>query len=294
MKANQPTTDAPAASPARRAAYLAWRVVRIPLIAYVVIVVIMMFLERSLLYPAPRYPVGNWAPSQFTPEEVELTSADGTKIHGWYFEHPQPRATILYLHGNGENVAHVGPLADYLRGDMRANVLAIDYRGYGKSEGKPYEQGLIDDGRAARAWLAERAGLAESEIVLMGRSLGGGVAVALAAELPARGLVLESTNSSLPETAGYHYPWLPVKLLMRNRFNSLERIASYEGPLLQSHSQHDEIVPYAFGAALFEAAPGENKKLLTFSGLGHNDPQPQEYYLELDAFLEALPPEARE
>ena len=152
---------------------------------------------------------------------------------------------------------------------MGAAVLVFDYRGYGKSEGKPDEPGVLADARAARTWLAEKAGVAENRIVLMGESLGGAVAVDLAAD-GARALILENTFSSMPDVAAYHYPWLPVRLLMRTQFNSVAKIRSYHGPLYQSHGDRDSIVPLQLARRLFDAA-NEPKRFLLVEGADHND-----------------------
>src|SRR5208283_3409033 len=114
------------------------------------------------------------------------------------------------------------------------SVLVFDYRGYGKSEGKPDEPGVLADARAARTWLAQKSGVAENRVVLMGESLGGAVAVDLAAD-GARALILENTFSSMADVAAFHYPWAPVRLLMRTQFNSAAKIRSYRGPVFQSH-----------------------------------------------------------
>ena len=130
------------------------------------------------------------------------------------------RATVLYCHGNGGNVAYWADAARSLHDRVGVSVMLFDYRGYGRSEGKPSEAGVLADARAARAWLAKRAGIAENQIVLMGRSLGGGVAVDLAAADGARALVLESTFTSMPDVARRCFRLLPVRLLMQTQFNS--------------------------------------------------------------------------
>jgi len=169
------------------------------------------------------------------------------------------------------------------------SVLIFDYRGYGKSEGKPSETGVLADGRAARAWLAEKEGVSESEIVLMGRSLGGAVAVDMAAKDGARALVLESTFSSVPDVAAYHYPWLPLRWVLRTRLDSAAKIGDYRGLLLQSHGDADSVVPYRLGQKLFQAA-NQPKSFVTIPGGDHNDAQPREYYHALIEFLDDLPP----
>ena len=220
-------------------------------------------------------------------EDAWFSAADGTKLHGWYLPHPRARAVVLFCHGNGGNITH---RADALRRLNRAgvSVLMFDYRGYGRSEGKPSEAGILADARAARAWLATRENIRESDIVMMGESLGGAAAVDLAARDGARALVLESTFSSLPDVGAYHYPWLPVRLLARTQLDSLSKIGNYQGPLLQVHGDQDTIVPIEFGRRLFEAA-NEPKQFLMLPGHDHNDTLPDTYYDALAEFIKRLP-----
>src|SRR5438876_9618046 len=137
------------------------------------VVLCMMLFERPLVFPAPHG--GDWNPTRFRYEDARFTAADGTNLHGWFLEQPGAREVVLYAHGNGENVAYVAPWLDLVRRDLGVSILVFDYRGYGQSEGRPDESGIIADARAARAWLARRTAKAESEIVLFGRSLGGAV-----------------------------------------------------------------------------------------------------------------------
>jgi uncharacterized protein len=167
-------------------------------------------------------------------------------------------------------------------------VLIFDYRGYGRSEGVPTEQGILADGRAARKWLATRVGVGESQIVMMGESLGGGVAVDLAAADGARGLILENTFSSLPDVAAAHYPWLPVHFLMRAQLNSAAKIPNYHGPLLQVHGDHDQVIPFALGKKLFDAA-NEPKQFIVIPNGDHNDPRTPAFLKAMDAFIDKLP-----
>ena len=131
-----------------------------------------------------RYPAGDWQPAGLAFEDAWFTAKDGTRLHGWYVPHPQPRAVVLFCHGNGGNVALWADVLRILHDRMGVTAMGFDYRGYGRSEGTPSEAGVLADARAARTWLAQRAGIAENQIVLMGRSLGGAVAVDLAAEAP--------------------------------------------------------------------------------------------------------------
>jgi fermentation-respiration switch protein FrsA (DUF1100 family) len=219
-------------------------------------------------------------------EDIWFESADGTQLHGWFVPHPQPRRAILYCHGNGEHIATNADLAVRLRDRLQASVFMFDYRGYGQSAGRPNEAGCIADGLAAQRWLADRMDIRPDEVVLIGRSLGGGVAVALAAEQGATALVLESTFSSLCDTAACRYPWLPVHWTMDNRYDSVERIRHYSGPLMQCHGTDDSIVPVELARRLFDASPSRMKKWLPFPGLGHNSDWPALYYTSLGGFLD--------
>jgi fermentation-respiration switch protein FrsA (DUF1100 family) len=246
-------------------------------------------LEQWLVFPAPRVNELDWQVTDLLYEDVYFDAADGTKLHGWYVPHPNPKAVVLYCHGNGEYVAQLAKRLKVLHERIGVTVFAWDYRGYGRSAGKPHEENLIADGRVALLWLANKVGLDPSNIVLIGRSLGGAVAVALAAEFNVRGLVLDRTFSVLTDAAAHNYPWLPVRLVMRNRFSSVERIKNYHGPLLQTHGTQDRIVPYMLGKKLFEAAPGKNKKFLTVEGGDHSGPLPGFCYDALVEFLDGLP-----
>ena len=210
-------------------------------------------LEKSIVFAPNRYPDGDWRPAGLAFEDAWFTAKDGTRLHGWYAPHEQPRAVVLYCHGNGGNVALWADVLRILHDRLGVTAMGFDYRGYGRSEGTPSEAGVLADARAARTWLAQRAGVAENQIVLMGRSLGGAVAVDLATD-GARGLVLESTFTSMPDVGQAMLPYLPVRLVMRTQFNSLAKIGKYHGPLLQSHGTGDRLIPYAMGRQLFAAA----------------------------------------
>ena len=257
-------------------------------IAYLLILLIMMWFETTLIFPRWAIAPGDWQPQGFAYEDVWFTSSDGTRLHGWYFERPGATTYVLYCHGNGEDVAGLGEYMDTLRDRHGVSLFAFDFRGYGRSEGRPEEGGIIADACAAQQWLAQRAGVSTTDIVLWGRSIGGAIAVQVAADYGARGLILERTFTSLPDVAARHYWWLPVRLLMRNRFDSLRRIGAYHGPLLQSHGTADEIVPYELGQQLFAAAAATPKQFVTMPDVTHNGPNDEDYYTELQRFLEQL------
>jgi fermentation-respiration switch protein FrsA (DUF1100 family) len=244
--------------------------------------------SRGIFQPA-RFPRGEWNQTAVVAQDAHFTAADGTKLHGWYVPHEKPNGHALLLHGNAGNVTLLAETLRILNRRHGLAVLALDYRGFGKSEGKPSEDGLYQDARAARRWLAQKEGIAEADVILMGTSIGGAVAVDLAARDGARGLVLANTLTSLPAVAQDQTPWLPMKWLVATRFDALSKIADYHGPVLISHGDADTIVPFKHGQALYDAAPGP-KRLVTVKGGGHNDPQPEEYRAALDDFLATLPP----
>jgi fermentation-respiration switch protein FrsA (DUF1100 family) len=243
----------------------------------------MRLMENSLIFFPMPYPAGLWELPATDVEDAWFTAADGRKLHGWYAPHEDPRAVLLFLHGNAGNITHRDDRLLAMR-RLRFSTLIFDYRGYGRSEGSPSEKGVLADARAARAWLASRAAVNEQDIVLWGESLGGAVAVDLAAKEGARGLILESTFTSLPDIAAHHYRWLPVRWLMRSRLDSLSLIGRYHGPLLWCHGEADEIVPLANGLRLFAAA-NEPKEAVRFPGGFHNGPPHPEDRPEFRAAL---------
>ncbi len=260
----------------------AWTVLRI----YLLLCLLMMLLERFLVFPASHD--GNWKPAGLKFEDVHFQSQDGVKLHGWFLEHPAPREVVLYAHGNGGNLSYRAGILERIRRELGVSIMIFDYRGYGKSEGSPDEAGILADARAARAWLALRTEKKEQDIVLLGRSLGGAVMVDLAARDGARALILESTFTALPDVAAYHYPWLPVRWIMRTRLNSLDKIRNYRGPVLQSHGSADRVVPLELGRRLFEAVPDPAKKFIEFPDLGHNQDDWQTNRLALEQFFDRL------
>ena len=268
------------------------RALQLGAILYVTIAVVLMLFEEKLIFPTPRVAASSWQLPEAC-EDVEFTSADGTQLHGWFFpaaaddgQTGNQSPCLLYSHGNGDCVAYLGDYANMLRTKYGLNVLIYDYRGYGKSDGHPTGTGVLADGKAACRWLADRCGVDAQQIIQMGRSLGGGVATHLAAE-GAGGLIVESSFSSITETAAHHYPWLPIRWMMRTKIDSMAAMAHYEGPLLQSHGTADSIVPFELGRKLYDAARGE-KEFMELPGLDHNDPQPREFYDALGRFLDRI------
>ena len=253
--------------------------IRTTVIAYVFIVVLAMIFEDKLIYFPSKDAVGA-SPG----EEVWLTAADGVKVHGWYFPHPQARASILHLHGNAGNLEDRRDLVRGLQ-KLGVNVLAIDFRGYGKSEGKPGEAGLYADSRAAYDWLLAKT--SADKIVVHGESLGAGPACELAATVPCGGLIVQSAFTSARDMAPRVLPIFP-KWLLRTRYDNLAKVARISCRKLFLHSRRDEIVPFDMGEQLFAAAV-EPKECEWFATAGHNDvsiSHPKKYYSRLAKFLE--------
>ncbi len=244
-------------------------------------------LVDSVLFHPDRYPVGHWEKDDPSIEDAWFESSSGQKLNGWFVEARNPRAVVLYTEGNGGNITNRRDLLELYRDKLHASILIFDYEGYGRSEGSPSQGAILDDARAARRWLAKRADVRENEIVLVGNSLGGSVAVDLAAKDGASGLVLENTFASLAELTESHFGRVASKLVTP-QLDSIAKIDEYHGPLLQTHGTKDTTVPFAQGQKLFEAA-NEPKKFVAIPDGGHDDGLTDEYVAELDKFLSSLP-----
>jgi fermentation-respiration switch protein FrsA (DUF1100 family) len=200
--------------------------------------------------------------------EVSLETADGITLRSWWLPPREGRPVIAYFHGNGGNIGH---RAIRVRRFAEAGLglLMLEYRGYGGNPGRPSEAGLFADARAALAFL-DRAGIPAGQVVLWGESLGSGVAVAMASEQPVGAVVLEASYTRLEDVAAMHYPAWLVRLALRDRFDSLSRIAAVKAPLLVLHGEQDTIIPVALGRALFAAANEPKEGWFAPQG-GHND-----------------------
>jgi fermentation-respiration switch protein FrsA (DUF1100 family) len=203
-------------------------------------------------------------------ENLRLQTEDGETLAAWWVPAPaeKTRGAVLLLHGNAGSIADRIMYLPHFHA-LGYAVLLVDYRGYGASSGKPSEQGTYLDAQAAWQWLTIGRGIKPGAIVVAGESLGGAVAAELAARMQPRALVLISTFTSVPDLGSEIYPWLPVRLISRYRYDTLAHLRNYRGPVLVAHSRDDEIVPFAHGERLIAAAPGE-KSMLEMRG-GHND-----------------------
>ena len=221
---------------------------------------------RALYYPI-RYPAGDWnAQRRLGAGDVWIKTSDGVKVHAWWIKAPHARFTTLYLHGNGGNITHREAIVPVIT-RAGSSLLLLDYRGYGRSEGRPSETGLYRDADAAYSWLIAQGAKAES-LIIHGESLGTAVAVDLAADHTCAGLVLASPFTSAQAVAGRVLPLLGPMLV--RSYNSARKIKSVHCPILVLHGDRDEIIDFAFGRELFEAAP-EPKWFWEVHGAAHND-----------------------
>lgn len=219
-------------------------------------------------------------------ESVTLETVDGETLYGWWIPHQRARAVVLFHHGNAGNISH---RLESLRifHDLGLSVLIYDYRGYGRSTGKPSESGLARDAEGAWNWLVEERGIAPESIVLFGRSMGAAVAARLARDVGAAGLIVESAFTSVPDIGAELYWWLPVRWLSRLQFATADYVADARMPVLVIHSSEDEIIAFEHARRIHEAAP-EPKTLLEIHG-DHNTGfliSGERYRNGLDAFLD--------
>ena len=204
-------------------------------------------------------------------EDIVFTTSDGVRLHGWFVPHRDAHSTLVWFHGNAGNISHRVENIKLLHELVRVNVFIFDYRGYGRSEGRPSEEGTYLDGEAALALIGNKLGDEKrKKIVLFGRSLGAAIATEMATRVDSQALILESPFVSIAEMARSMLPFLPIGPFLKTRYDVREKIKKTRLPLLVLHGDRDEIVPIEQGKKVFDAAP-EPKKFFTITGAGHND-----------------------
>lgn len=272
-----------------KARSMLWSVLQIALLAYLGLMGLLYFQQSSLVF-LPEMDRGHRASPAaiglpFT--GLKLATADGETLDGWFVPaQRETRGLVIIFHGNAGNIAH---RLDYLRmfHDLGLATLIIDYRGYGLSSGSPSEQGTYRDADAAWLHATQALGFSSDRIVLFGESLGGGVAAQLAAKQRPAALVLASTFTSVPDMGADLYPMLPIRLLAHIRYETLAKLSQISCPLLVIHSRNDDIIPFAHGRRLFEAARPP-KQFLEIEG-GHNEGfvfTRENWVRQLDGFLQ--------
>lgn len=200
-------------------------------------------------------------------EEIFFHAADGVRLHGWFFPasagSPRAHQVLLLCHGNAGNISH---RLRYYRAwlELGVNVFTFDYRGYGRSDGRPAEEGTYRDAQAAVGWLRGKS-FTPSNIIVMGKSLGGGVASELMLREPLGGLILQSTFTSIPDIGAELYPWLPVHRLHRIKYDTVNRLPKINVPVLVAHSRRDDLIGFHHAERNFKTA-NEPKQLLEIGG----------------------------
>jgi pimeloyl-ACP methyl ester carboxylesterase len=277
-----------------------WRLVRIMLLLVAGLMVVIMALEDRLIYFPSKYPDGFWNVDNIPAREGEVVpkiedcyfdTGDGVRLHGWLcsphrktggsFVQVPAEMVLLWFHGNAGNISY---RYDMIRAMMElpVRVFIIDYRGYGRSEGKPSEKGLYLDARAAWGYLIDNRGIPAERIIIFGKSLGGAPAIDLASQVEAGGLIVQSSFTSAADMASAVLPFYPHALL-HTKMDSVSKIARVHCPKLFIHSTADEVVPYKLGRRLYEAAP-EPKQFYEVQGAPHNST----YIVGGKAYFDAL------
>jgi uncharacterized protein len=228
--------------------------------------------EHSQVYHPDRYLLTAGAELGRPFEDVYFETNDGVKLNGWLFpaetNSPRARLAVLFCHGNAGNIGHrLDACAALL--ETGVNVFVFDYRGFGRSEGRPTEEGTYCDARAAYRWLQAR-GISGRNIIAFGESLGGGVVSELTLREPLGGLVLESAFTSIPDIGAEVFPWLPVRRLAKIKYDTLAKLPRIEIPVLVMHSRADELIRFRHAERNFAAA-NEPKLLWELKG-DHNHP----------------------
>ena len=248
-----------------------WKLLVYAIAAYIVFGMYIYFMQSRLIF----YPDMLGRNLVATPESIglayqniEFVTEDNIKLHGWFIPDKEAKATLLFFHGNVGNISHRLNLIKFFH-QMELNVFIIDYRGYGKSEGKITEEGTYKDAEAAWTYLRQIQHIREKQIIIFGRSLGASIATWLASRHTPAALIIESGFSSAVSMGQRLYPFLPVRWLTQFKYNTLQYVKTVSCPVMVAHSRNDEIIPYDEGRKIFEAAP-EPKKFFEMRG-GHND-----------------------
>lgn len=261
-----------------------YRTLRLFLIAYATVLGALLIFETALVYPGAymkRRP--QWEePEGSSLETPVYETSDGVKLQGLLVHRGPDKPVVVFFHGNAEKAAWQGSFLRSVSNHLDANVLAAEFRGFVGDTPKPNEAGVLLDCQAARKYMMERYNVRADQIILYGRSLGGGCAVAMAADGGAKALVLERTFDQLVNVAASKFWFVPVKTLMRNRYNSVKRLEKYEGPIIQLHGESDRLIPISHAKLLHESATNnEVKHFISVPGLGHNGALSEATFAEL-------------
>ena len=245
----------------------------IPLaIAYAAILLLVWLFGDTLIY-FPNYPgrmTGDWHPEGLPIQEAWLRTADGVKLHSWWIPAEGVQFTFLVFHGNAANIANRTALYHFLR-DLPANILAVEYRGYGRSEGQPSEDGLYHDAEAAWEYAVHNLGISPNRVISFGASMGTAVAVDLAAKRDVAGVVLVAPFASSKAVARRLYRFLPGSgFVVRSKFDTAAKLTRVRAPIFIAHCTGDTVLPFALGEEVYRLA-GEPKTFLRVEGTCHEE-----------------------
>ena len=247
------------------------------------------FLDQMFVFHPSPWINRDWAGASRLPlQDIRFKSADGVNLFGWYVESRGSAGMLLWCHGNAGNIIHrLDNLAQLYR--VGLSVFIFDYRGYGRSEGKPSEEGLYQDAFAAYGYLTRTRGIRADHLVIFGRSLGAAVAGTVASQRPAAGLILESAFPSVEAVAKAQLG-VPAHWLLHSRFRLIDRLRDIRVPILMLHGDRDEIVPIALGRQVYEAASSQ-KSFYVIPGAEHNNTYVvggKPYLLRFKSFVEEV------
>lgn len=243
---------------------------------FYILAMIAIYFAQSLFIYAPDIPTRELLSTPLDVdlhyEEIILTTEDNEKIHAWFIPNDSSRQwadkTVLFFHGNAGNISQrLETIQIYHQ--LGLNFFIIDYRGFGQSTGKPSEKGIYLDAAAAWDYLVHERKIKPDEIIVAGRSLGGGVASELAKNVTPAMLILESTFISMPEVSKLHYPFMPTGLIMKDKYATLNKLANITCPIVVAHSKNDEVIPFTHAEKIFQRA-SEPKQFIELRG-GHGN-----------------------
>jgi fermentation-respiration switch protein FrsA (DUF1100 family) len=261
-------------------------------IGYILLLLLVRIFEARLIF-FPNYPdrlAGDWHPRNLAVQDIWLNASDGTKLHGWWIPNEKAKFTFLAFHGNAGNIADRAPIYEFLR-DAPGNVLAVEYRGYGNSEGKPSEAGIYRDADAGYQYLINVKRIDPKSIISFGQSLGTAVAVHLAAQHQVGAVVLEAPFPSATRLAKVIFRFLPgSSLLVRGQFDTQTRLQEISVPILIVHCRQDPVLPFEFGQEVYATA-NEPKTFFEINGSCHEEASiiaPEKYRAALQNFLNSV------
>ena len=272
------------------------RVIYIPIALLVVLLLLSLgcadrFARMMLFHPtklAEELPQGTF-------REAFFQNSKNQTLHGVFFPYQEinpdgtPLGTILYFHGNADNIIRLLGWAEQMRSDFRCNVFIFSYAGYGKSEGRPTAPGVLDDGLAALNHLIYQEGIPVNQIILYGFSLGGAVAIDLASKHEVKALIVESSFTSLSEMGRKIFPFFPAEYFLWEQLASIDKIGNVRSPVFISHGRGDNVVPFSQGQRLFDAANEPKTFFIPPEGLDyHSAPLSEKHFEALRQFIGAL------